>query len=216
MATVRQKALAVATGGSPQHLSRIGRLPNRDAGRESDDSLLARIGKGDRDAWAIVVNRHLPPVTRYATYVLHDSAQAEDVAQETFLRLMKKAADWQSNGGATLRTWLFRVALNLCIDHKRTRRTEPLDTIGETPDPTDQAVLDHRIDLGQNVRIALANLPERQQAAIALVHFEGFSGAEAADALDISVEALESLLARGRRSLREQLSPLAGDLLGER
>jgi len=206
----------MATGGSPQNLTRADRASERGSGRESDDSLLSRISSGDRDAWAIVVNRHLPPVTRYATYVLHDMAQAEDIAQETFLRLMKKAADWDSAGGATLRTWLFRVALNLCIDHKRARRTEPLEAAGEAPDPLDHTVLDHRIDLGRNVRTALGNLPERQQAAIVLVHYEGFSGTEAAETLEISVEALESLLARGRRSLREQLSPLARDLLGER
>ena len=216
MAAAKPLVRIMAASGSPNPAGRPGRSADLGAGRESDDSLLARIADGDRDAWAIVVNRHLPPVTRYATYVLHDSARAEDVAQETFLRLMKKAGSWDRGGSATLRTWLFRVALNLCIDQKRARRVEPLDAAGDVADPLDQTVLDRRIDLSQNVRVALGNLPERQQAAIALVHYEGFSGNEAADALDISVEALESLLARGRRSLREQLAPLADDLLGER
>jgi RNA polymerase sigma-70 factor (ECF subfamily) len=154
----------------------------------------------------------LPPVTRYANYVLRDAAQAEDVAQESFVRLMRKAPDWQS-GGASVRTWLFRVALNLCIDHKRARRAEPLDTIEDTPE-TDDTGIDNRIDFQRSVQTAISELPERQQTAIIMVHYEGFSGAEAAEALDISVEAVESLLARGRRALRQSLLPVAPDLLG--
>jgi RNA polymerase sigma-70 factor (ECF subfamily) len=196
----------------PQH-TRPNRTTSQGSGRESDDSLLARIGAGERDAWTIIVDRHLPPVTRYATYVLGDAAQAEDVAQETFLRLIRKARDWR-NGGATLRTWLFRVALNLCIDRKRARRTEPLEFADETPDPVDDVAIDHKVDLERYVRAAVRELPERQQAAIVLIHYEGFSGTEAANVLEVSVEALESLLARGRRSLRQQLSAVAPDLLG--
>lgn len=192
-------------------------LRRRDAiqgsGRESDDSLLARIGAGERDAWDTVVTRHLPSVTRYATYVLGDPALAEDVAQETFFRLIRKARDWR-RGGATLRTWLFRVALNLCIDRKRARRTESLDIVDDMPDPLDDAVIDRTMDLQRYVRAAVRDLPERQQAAIVLVHYEGFSGNEAAEILKISVEALESLLARGRRTLRQQLTAVAPDLLG--
>jgi RNA polymerase sigma-70 factor (ECF subfamily) len=186
--------------------------------RESDDSLLARVGNGrnggDRDAWAELVDRHLPPITRYAAYVLRDPARAEDVAQETFVRLMRKAPDWQS-GGANLRTWLFRVALNLCIDIKRSRPIEPIDTVDALPDPIGAEQIDERIDLERTVQRAISTLPERQQTAIVLVHYEGFSGAEAADALDVTVDALESLLSRGRRRLRQSLSAVAPDLLPE-
>lgn len=190
-------------------------------GRESDDSLLARIGKSgragkgnDRNAWTELVDRHLPPVTRYASYVLRDAARAEDVAQETFVRLMRKAPDWEA-GGASLRTWLFRVALNLCIDIKRSRQFEPMDTADMLPDPIGTQQTDDRIDLERIVRGAITALPERQQTAIVLVHYEGFSGTEAADALDITVDALESLLARGRRALRQSLTAIAPDLLPE-
>jgi len=188
------------------------------AGRESDDSLLARIGNSgrrvDRKAWAELVDRHLPPITRYATYVLRDPARAEDVAQETFVRLMRKAPDWQSDV-ASLRTWLFRVALNLCIDIKRSRTFEPMDAADTVSDPLGVEDVDGRIDLERAVQGAIAALPERQQTAIVLVHYEGFSGNEAAEALDITVDALESLLARGRRRLRESLSAVAPDLLAD-
>ena len=190
------------------------RRPDQSGERESDDSLLARIGAGDRSAWGVLVDRHLAPVTRYASYVLRDAARAEDVAQETFFRLMCKAPDWQT-GGATLRTWLFRVALNLCIDIKRARKPESMDAADTLADPVDAAVLDDRIDLERTVQTAIAALPARQQTAIVLVHYEGFSGEEAAAVLDVSVEAVESLLARGRRTLRQSLSSLAPDLLPE-
>lgn len=198
--------------GALSRRSQSGTRPDQERGRESDDSLLARIGDGDRSAWAKLVDRHLAPITRYASYVLRDAARAEDVAQETFVRLMRKAPDWQ-NGGASLRTWLFRVALNLCIDIKRSRQLEPMDTADTLPDPIGVEQIDGRIDLAHHVQAAIADLPERQQTAIVLVHYEGFSGTEAAEALDVTVDALESLLARGRRHLRQSLSEVAPDLL---
>ena len=99
----------------PRKLDPPRRTPPQAAERESDDSLLGRVGDGDRGAWAVLVQRHLPPVTRYANYVLHDAALAEDVAQESFIRLMRKAPDWQA-GGASVRTWLFRPALDMTYD----------------------------------------------------------------------------------------------------
>jgi RNA polymerase sigma-70 factor, ECF subfamily len=181
----------------------------------SDDALLAQIGVGDVAAWETIVDRHLPAISRYAAYVLGDSAQGEDVAQETFIRLMKKAQTWEANG-AGLKSWLFRVARNLCIDHKRKKRPEPIENAEFISDPIDGDATDRRIDITNTVKLALGKLPERQQTVIVLVHYEGFSGNEAANLLDISVEAVESLLARARRSLREALQPDATELLGER
>ena len=181
----------------------------------SDDALLAQIAAGDIGAWGTIVDRHLPAVSRYAASVLGDNAQGEDVAQETFIRLMKKAQTWEANG-AGLKSWLFRVARNLCIDHKRKKRPEPIENAEFIGDPVDGDATNRRIDIANTVKLALAELPERQQTAIVLVHYEGFSGSEAANLLDISVEAVESLLARARRSLRMALKPDAAELLGER
>jgi RNA polymerase sigma-70 factor, ECF subfamily len=181
----------------------------------SDDALLAQIGAGEVAAWETIIDRHLPALSRYAAYVLGDNAQGEDVAQETFIRLMKKAQTWEPNG-AGLKSWLFRVARNLCIDHKRKKRPEPIENAEFIEDPVDGNATDRRIDIANTVKVALAELPERQQTAIVLVHYEGFSGNEAANLLDISVEAVESLLARARRSLRMALKPDAAELLGER
>ncbi len=181
----------------------------------SDDVLLAQISSGNIAAWETVIDRHLSAVSRYAAYILGDIAQSEDVAQETFIRLMKKAHTWEP-GGATLKNWLFKVARTLCIDHKRKKRPDPIETAYDLLDPNDDDTTDRRIDIENSVKTALGSLPERQKTAIVLVHYEGFSGAETAELLDISVEAVESLLARARRSLRQTLQPHAIELLGEK
>ena len=101
---------------------------------ESDDSLLARMAAGDRDVWGGLVARHLPPIVRYAGYMLGNGSHAEDMAQETFVRLLAKAPGWRP-GGPKLRTWLYRVAGNLCRDHGRARQTVPLEAAGIWPIP---------------------------------------------------------------------------------
>ena len=181
----------------------------------SDDILLAQISSGNIAAWEIIIDRHLAAVSRYAAYILGDIGQSEDVAQETFIRLMKKAHTWEP-GDATLKGWLFKVARNLCIDHKRKKRPDPIENAYDLLDPNDNNTTDRRIDIANIVKTALGLLPERQKTAIVLVHYEGFSGAETAELLDISVEAVESLLARGRRNLRKTLQPHAIEFLGER
>ncbi len=181
----------------------------------SDDILLAQISSGNIAAWEIIIDRHLAAVSRYAAYILGDIVQSEDVTQETFIRLMKKADSWEP-GDATLKGWLFKVARNLCIDHKRKKRPDPIENAYDLLDPNDDDTTDRRIDIANAVKTALGLLPERQKTAIVLVHYEGFSGAETAELLDISVEAVESLLARGRRNLRQTLKAHAIEFLGER
>jgi RNA polymerase sigma-70 factor (ECF subfamily) len=176
-----------------------------------DPGRIARAAAGDAGAWAALVRRHLPAVTRCAAYMLGDPAEAEDVAQDTFMRLHRKLATWEG-GEDGLSSWLHRVAVNLSIDRRRAPvRPSSLADAGEVAEP---ANLDGPLDRKRHVESALVKLPDRQRAALVLVHYQGLSGREAAAALDISVEALESLLARGRRSLRNTLAPVRGDLLG--
>ncbi len=182
---------------------------------ESDDGLLARFAGGEETAWRVLVDRHLPSVHGYAWYMLKDHAEAEDVAQETFVRLLRKAPDWQP-GGAKLRTWLYRVAINLCIDRQRAIRPGPLEDADGAADPqTGGASIDRGLDMARNVEAALQRLNERQRTAIVLVHYQGLSNGETARLLEISVDAVESLLSRARRALRHDLAPVANDLLGE-
>lgn len=177
----------------------------------ADPGRIARAAAGDAGAWAALVRRHLPAVTRCAAYMLGDPAEAEDVAQDTFLRLHRKLSTWEG-GEDGLSSWLHRVAVNLSIDrHRAPARPISLADAGEVAQP---AGLDGPLDRKRHVERALAELPERQRAALILVHYQGLSGREAAAALDVSVEALESLLARGRRTLRNTLAPVRADLLG--
>jgi RNA polymerase sigma-70 factor (ECF subfamily) len=174
---------------------------------QSEDDLVARAGQGEASAIAMLVTRKLPRVLGLARRMLGDAAEAEDVAQETFLRAWKAAPSWRP-GRAKFDTWLHRVALNLCYDRLRRRRRwtgDPPDSPDEGPAP-DRGL--HAQDVGRRVDQALADLPPRQREAIVLAHYQELSGAEAADILGISVEALESLLARGRRTLRAALADI--------
>jgi len=181
----------------------------------TDDALIARISDGDQLAWGEITRRHLGALVGYAWHMLRDRAEAEDVAQETMVRLMRKADTWEP-GGAKVKTWLFRVAINQCIDRQRARRTTSLDVLAEQTDPdTGGATVARDHALRRTVGGAVDDLPTRQKQALTLVHYQGFSQKEAADTLDISVEAVESLLARARRTLKAQLRDLAGDLLEE-
>ncbi len=177
----------------------------------ADPGRIVRAAAGDAGAWTALVHRHLPAVTRCAAYMLGDATEAEDVAQDTFLRLHRKLSTWEGAEDG-LSSWLHRVTINLSIDRKR-GPPRPLSLL-DADDVAEPADLDGPLDRKRHIEMALASLPERQRAALILVHYQGFSGREAASALDVSVDALESLLARARRTLRNSLAPIRADLLG--
>lgn len=172
---------------------------------ETDADLILRYAAGDQAAARALTLRHAPALLSLARRLLGDAAEAEDVTQETFLRLWRLAPDWEDR--AALRTWLYRVATNLCLDRLRRRRPLSAEPVPEIADEAPGA--DRRLEAGeraQALRDALAELPERQRAAIVLRHLEDRSNPEIAETLDVSVEAVESLLARGRRALAARLA----------
>ncbi|MHA1523254.1 MAG: sigma-70 family RNA polymerase sigma factor [Alphaproteobacteria bacterium] len=187
----------------------------------SDDDLLGSAGRGDTAAFAVLLERHGGRVAGLARAMLAGHASAadvDDVVQETFLRLWVRAPQWRprqagtigdqagSPAGAKISTWLHRVAANLCIDRLRKRTTVPLDAVAD-PQDTDPPV-DARLEAasaGAHVARAVAKLPPRQCLAITLCHMQELSNIEAAAIMEISIEALESLLGRGRRALRGAL-----------
>ena len=171
----------------------------------SDDALLALYGNGDSMAAASLTARLTPLVFRLAKRLLSDAAEAEDVTQEAMLRLWKIAPEWRQ-GEAKVSTWLYRVTTNLCTDRLRKRRGVALDAIAEPMDDTPgieaRMISDNRAEA---LNGALAKLPDRQREAVVLRHIEGLANPEIAEVLDISVEAVESLIARGKRGLAVML-----------
>jgi RNA polymerase sigma-70 factor (ECF subfamily) len=175
---------------------------------DPDEALLVRIADGDPAAVRALVGRKLPRVLGLAQRMLGDAGEAEDVAQETFLRVWRQAPKWRP-GEARFDTWLHRVALNLCYDRLRRRReittADPPELADDAP-PPDRG-LEAR-DTGRRVGEALARLPDRQREAIVLCHYQELGNIEAAAVMGVTVEALESLLSRGRRALRAALADL--------
>ncbi len=174
---------------------------------EMDDrSLLQGIQARQRAAFAEVVKRHLGLCLGLGRRVLGNDADAEDVAQETMLKL------WQSSealqvGTNGLRPWLARVTYNRAIDRIRARRpTDDLEAAKELPLAARQVRALEEDDVKKRVEQALDQLPERQRTALLLFHYQGFTQAEVADAMTISIEAVESLLGRARRALRADLA----------
>ena len=172
----------------------------------SDDALLVAFGNGDRGAARALTERLTPRILGYAARLLGDRTEAEDVAQEAMLRLWRIAPDWRQ-GEAKVSTWLYRVVSNLCTDRQRKRRSVALESIGEpvdrAPSAGDALIARQRQAALQG---ALLRLPDRQRQAVVLRHIEGVANPEIALAMDISVEAVESLTARGKRALAQELS----------
>ncbi|GAB4225257.1 MAG: RNA polymerase sigma factor [Methyloligellaceae bacterium] len=167
---------------------------------------MARIAAGDARAFAEVVDTRLERVHAVARRMLGDPSDAEDVAQEALLRLWRQADAWDGNR-ALISTWLYRVTCNLCIDRIRARREDVSDDLPETPEAATQQQALEEEDLRRFMDSALSALPERQRLALVLFHYEELSMAEVAEIMEVSVEAVESLLARGRRTLKKKLAP---------
>lgn len=168
--------------------------------------LLDLYAAGDPAAARLLTAALTPRIYAHANRVLADTAEAEDVTQEAMLRLWRIAPDWR-HGEAKVTTWLYRVVANLCTDRLRRRRGTALEDVAEPADPAgsveqglQQAA---RVDALQR---ALASLPDRQRQAVVLRHIEGLANPEIATILDIGVEAVESLTARGKRALQQALA----------
>lgn len=186
--------------------------PIGNAEADDDASLLARYAAGDQVAARLLTVRHAPRVLAVARRMLGERAEAEDVTQETMLRLWRIAPEWQA-GEAALGTWLYRVASNLCIDRLRRRREIASDGLPERADEAPGVLAGIEAgDRAAALHAALGALPDRQRLAVVLRHFEERSNPEIAEILDTSVEAVESLLGRARRELAARLSPRREEL----
>lgn len=171
---------------------------------------MSHVQRQDAAAFEVLLDRHLVPLVRFLQRFTGNAADADDVAQETFLRVWRAAGSWQP-GRVRFTTWLYRIGRNHAIDRHRRRRDETghdLSLVPSTSTPDGEL---ERTARDARVRAAVQALPERQRAALLLCHFQGLSNQEAALALEVSVEALESLLARARRTLKSRLIQDLGD-----
>ena len=179
----------------------------------TDEELMRAVCNGDQSAYQTIVRQHLKSISHYAYRMLGNKKDTEDISQETFLRLWVNAAKWQPEK-AKLSTWLHTIARNLCVDylrkHARTLTQENLES--ETEAKMQQLVdLDERDtahDQSTQLEQAILALPENQRSALMLCHFSGFSNKEAAAIMNVSVKALESAIARAKRTLRKTLSKI--------
>ena len=174
--------------------------------RDADADLLARYAAGNEAAARLLSARLSPRAYAHAFRVLGDRAEAEDVTQEAMLRLWKQAPNWDA-GRAQAATWLYRVVANLCFDRLRGQRAETLDEADAPADPAPG--METRLqDSARHdaLQAALLRLPERQRQAVVLRHIEGLANPDIAEILDVGVEAVESLTARGKRALTADLA----------
>lgn len=174
---------------------------------QRDAELLARFSKGDRAAALALTSRLAPVVFAQAFRMLGDRAEAEDVTQESLLRLWKAAPGWDATR-AKITTWLYRVTSNLCIDCLRKSNRNSGDEVPEVADETPGIDLKLQATArAQALQHALQTLPDRQRQAMILRHIEDLSNPEISDIMEISVEAVENLVSRGKRALASTLAP---------
>lgn len=180
---------------------------------DPEGALLIAYANGDQGASRELTLALAPRILAQAARMLGDRAEAEDVTQEAMLRLWRVAPEWRQ-GEARVWTWLYRVTANLCTDRLRLRRRVlGMDEIPEPEDPSPSAA--QQMQGESRLRAlshALATLPVRQAQAVALRHLEGLSNPEIAEIMEIGVEAVESLTARGKRALAAVLAERKAEL----
>jgi RNA polymerase sigma-70 factor (ECF subfamily) len=186
---------------------------------DPDAVLMLRVKRGDRAAFAVLVEKYKQPVMNLVYRTLHDEAEAEDLAQNVFLQVYKSAKRYESR--AKFSTWLFTIARNLCLNEIRRRSRHPADSLEEShaehEDQPRQQYEDKGSvappekllhgELAQKIEEALAGLPENQRTAILLCRQEELSYEEIAKILACSLSATKSLIHRGRETLKEKLKP---------
>jgi len=186
---------------------------------DPDAVLMLRVKRGDRAAFAELVEKYKQPLFNFVFRTLRDEIETEDVAQNTFLQVWKSRARYQRT--AKFSTWLFTIARNLCLNEIRRRSRHPAESLEEThPEHDDQPSRqyeDKKIflptqnvlhsELAKKIEEALAELPENQRTAILLCRQDEVSYEEIAEILGCSLSATKSIIHRGRETLKEKLKP---------
>jgi RNA polymerase sigma-70 factor, ECF subfamily len=174
-----------------------------------DDELLIRlIQEGRHEAFAEIVNRHSKRFYNIAYRIIFNKNDAEDIVQEAFLKLWEKRLSWDQGKEAKFTTWFYRVIVNLCLDHNRKKKPEPLseDIQLEDKQQGQESILQEK-QKKELLDHSIQALPERQQLALNLCFYEGLSNQEAAEIMGVNLKALQSLLMRAKMTLKEKVKP---------
>jgi len=178
----------------------------------SDDALLKAYANGIPEASQILTDRFMAKIFTQAFHRVRNEADADDIAQEAMLRLWRIAPNW-NQGNAKISTWLYKIVNNLCIDRLRQKRIVNLESVTEPIDDR-QNITNYLLNQSRANALysALAKLPVRQREAVSMRHLEGISNPEIAEKLELSIEAVESLIARGKRALTDALQSQKSEL----
>jgi len=173
--------------------------------KASDEKLMGSIASGDMSALGELARRHQGKVLALAYRILGRWEMAEDVGQETFLRVYKAAKRYKPRAKFT--TWVYRIVVNLCIDEQRKlgNPVVPLEQVGADVAGKPEGNGLERKELAMIVQKAISELPERQRVAVILHRYDGLSHSEISEATGWSKSAVESLLVRAYANLRNKL-----------
>lgn len=194
--------------------------PDDPSDQNADDvALMLRAGLGDHAAFQALVERHQHAVVGTVAKMLGNASEAEDIAQQVFLRLWKSARRYKPSAKFT--TYLFTITRNLVFNETRKRQRRKTHSLDEQEDEWHQQVSDREVtppdeqlaqdELREAVDRAIADLPEKQRLAVVLRRYEQMPYEEIAEVLELSVSAVKSQLFRARTTLRESLQRFLDD-----
>jgi RNA polymerase sigma-70 factor (ECF subfamily) len=186
---------------------------------DADAALMLRVKDGDLEAFEELVQKYKHPIVNVIYRMLHDLEEAEDLAQNVFMRVFQSADRYEVS--AKFSTWIFTIARNLCLNEIRRRARHPAQSLessqSETEEHAPRQYADGKIvsppqaflqkELEHKVQEALGELPEKQRLAIALCQEDELSYEEIAKVLGCSLPATKSLIHRGRETLKAKLKP---------
>ncbi|MGH9713232.1 MAG: RNA polymerase sigma factor [Candidatus Acidiferrales bacterium] len=184
----------------------------------TDVQLMLDVKAGDEASFDLLLQKYRLPLVNFLYRMVRDSATAEDLAQEVFLRVYRARKQYAPSAKFT--TWLFRIATNLALNSVRDNRYRRMQVSIDAPVEEDEAPIqvparglridEHMVerDRAEFIRRAIATLPEKQRVAVLLHKYEEMDYGEIARILECSESALKSLLFRAYETLRVQLAPL--------
>jgi RNA polymerase sigma-70 factor (ECF subfamily) len=189
----------------------------------TDVQLMLDVKAGDEQSFALLLHRYRTPLVNFLYRMVRNREQAEDLAQEVFIRVYRARADYVPSAKFT--TWLFRIATNLALNSLRDTRHQRMEVSLDAPVTIDSEDGDERpIDVAEKnpnieehlvqeaqrdmIRHAIDKLPEKQRAAVLLHKYQELDYGEISKIMECSESALKSLLFRAYETLRVELAPL--------